>query len=226
MRPYTYMAKAIWTDEKIKVAVQEFINENGREPEHDDFLNETSLPHPRVVQRRFHGLKSLRNRLGLQTTNFTQGDVRREKAKAFNKSSREVEAQIFNALFEKYDTDFEPGNIVQVTRQFQYQQYIPGANYYSNTAVDMAVSFRNKRHVLMIDVFHPADVRSLQGCVNIKKNKTEKNPVTLVSGVTHQLIFVCTNPEITQDDIEKYVAKHEMYTVMSYDTFKRDILDV
>jgi hypothetical protein len=219
------MATATWTKEKIKEAVQAFITKNGREPAHDDYLNDPALPHPRVIQRRFSGLKGLRTDLGLQTTNFTKGEPRRIAAEKSQSASRLMEAKTFNALFEKYDTDLEPGNIVQVSRQFQYQQYIPGANYYANTSVDMAISFRNRRHVIMIDVFHPADVRSLQGCVNIKKEKTEKHPVRLVSGVTHELLFVCTNPDITQDDIEKHVKKHKMYTVMSYDKFKHDILD-
>lgn len=222
------MATAQWTEEKIKQAVTDFINKNGREPAHDDYLNDSSLPHPRVIQRRFHGLKGLRKRLGLNTENFTKGEPRRISAQNAQIASRQMEAKTFNALYEKYDNFLKERSdegIVQVSRQFQYQQYIPDANYYANTSVDMAVSFRNRRHVIMIDVFHPADVRSLQGCVNIKKDKTEKHPVKLVSGTTHELLFVCTNPEISQDDIEKYVKKHKMYTVMSYDKFKCDILD-
>ena len=216
--------KAKWTEESVKSAIQTFINKNGREPEHNDFLEHESLPHPRVLQRRFGGMKNVRTSLGI-TPSFREGKIRADKAITALKASRRMEAELFNELYKKYDTDFETGNIVQVTRQFQYQQYIPDGKYYANTSVDMAVSFRNKKHVMMIDVFHPSNKNSLQGCVNIKKAKVEKYPVCLTSGYTHKLLFVCTNKDITQEDIEKYVKKHDLYTVMSYDTFKHDILD-
>lgn len=222
------MANAIWTEEKVLQAVTDFISKNNREPSHDDYLNDPTLPHPRVIQRRFHGLKGLRTRLGLNTIDYTKGDIRGDIAKKSLNTSRQMEAKIFNALFEKYDNFLkERGDegIVQVSRQFQYQQYIKEANYYAQTSVDMAISFRDKRHVVMIDIFHPDKVTSLQGCVSVKKKKTEKHPVKLVTGVTHELLFVCTNPKITQEEIDKHVKKNKMYTVLSYETFKRDILD-
>lgn len=222
------MATATWTEEKIAQAVTDFINKNRREPTHDDFLENPSLPHPRILQRRFQGLKGLRTRLGLNTIDYTTGDARGEIAKKALTTSRKMEAKIFNALYEKYDNFLKERSsegIVQVSRQFQYQQYIKDTNYYAQTSVDMAISFRDKKHVVMIDIFHPDHIASLQACVNVKKNKTKKNPVCLIPPTTHTLLFVCTNPKITQDDIDKHIKKDTLYTVLSYDTFCRDILD-
>jgi hypothetical protein len=214
------------TFEEVKKNVIAFIEKNNREPTYVDFDTDPSLPTSRHCQRNFGGLKKLREDMGLSVTDYTKGDIRRKVAeKAFNKSKKD-EAVIFNALHEKHDTGVvleDDKEFIIVSRQYQYQQYIPPDEVwregYSNISADIAISDRRKAHIIMFDIFTPHNINSLQGCVNTKKRKLEKSPIRLNPGFTHELYFVCTNKEFTQEEINERTVPNETYTVLSYDSF-------
>jgi hypothetical protein len=219
----TMASMTTWTKPRIALAIKNFIETTGHEPRNDDFINHPELPHPRLIQRHHGGLKALRIELGLNTVSFT---TKKTQAIAINKNASEMEALIYNQLYRKYHTGFsvEPTKIIDVSRQFAYQQWRPEENYYSNTSVDIAISFRGKRHHVLIDLFHPTKIATMQGCVNIKRKKVESNPVFLENKATHELFFVCTNPSITQEEVDKHLIPHKQYKVLAFSTFQRDIL--
>ena len=219
-----------WTEQRIATAITSFVAEFNREPSNDDFVNNPSLPHPRLVQRNFGGLVALREKLGLNTKNFTEGAVRSNQIKKILSSSRKEEAKIFNKLYENLDTSRHlhdlplSKDLVYVSRQMVYQQYKPGAISYTNTSSDIAIDNRTKRHLIFLDLFNPKDTSSLIGCINIKKKKIETSPIYLSGNYTHTLYFVCTNKNITQEQIDAVIKPSALYSVVAYSNFMCDII--
>ena len=72
----------------------------------------------------------------------------------------------------------------------------------------------------MIDFFFPLNMRSYSSCVRSKRKKLHDHPISLF-GKTGEVIFVCVNENISQDDIDKDKTNKKGVTVLSFDTFKQ-----
>jgi hypothetical protein len=108
-----------------------------------------------------------------------------------------------------------------VIRQFAYQQWIPDDKYYENIRCDVAISYRDPSHIILIDFFYPSDMHSFGGCVRSKVNKLKKSPPSLgLYDCTYEVVFVCVNPDIGQEQITEATRGLRGFTVQSLATFK------
>ena len=205
-----------WTIEKIQVSVTQFIKANDKEPTAKDFKSSNNLPTARQIQRRFGGLKEIRHQLGLSIKDHTTGLTRSIKAKQCLHTSRLQEADLFNQLYKKYHNTSGTG--FYVTRQFAYQQFDEKLLTYHNITTDICIDDRVKKHHILIDLFNPQDIESAQGCVRVKKNKIKEHPVSLFNS-THEVLFLCMNPELDQEVLDTRITKSKLFKVISLDNF-------
>lgn len=170
-----------WTEQKIKEGFESFFKEHGRYPTAHEIDRYSRLPSSRQIQRRFGGLEEIRKTLGLQITNFTKGAVRSAKAKAVGDRGLVSEKQIQQILLNKFGETF-------VHEQKPFNNYERGRlDFYVYT----------KQESFGIDVFYPNDKDSFIGCINSKQRLYKK--------LTHRLILLQVNPQITQKDIDQYL---------------------
>jgi len=214
--------KKQYTLDQVKKSIIRLRNELGHEPSALEIDDCSYTPPSRTIQRRFGGLTALRKELNFEHVNHTTGPKRSNVARAFLKKAKVDEANLHNALIKKHH-DLNKG--VRVIRQFAWQQYIPKTDDYSNTLADSAISNDETNHVDIFDFFYAADNRSLGGVYRIKKQKYIKNPVHLLDGATHQVYFVCTNPELSQAQINQTNLSNENFCLLSLDEFKKRYLD-
>lgn len=158
------------------------------------------LPPSRTIQRRMGGLQELRRLTGQSVINHTQGATRSAKADVINKRAKRYEAELYNLIRKKYH-DIS-GTTTFVTREWSWQQALPDGREYSNTRCDVCIDNRETGHHIVIDFFYPESEHSLGGCVRAKQKKLRDNPVALLEGATHEVMFVCVNPDFHQDDIK------------------------
>jgi hypothetical protein len=215
------MANKTYTIESIKEAVQLFIKTNGREPHYKDFTTQNNLPSIRQIQRRFGGLPELRKDLGLTILDHTKGTIRSQMAKKIQENCSKYEAELINKLFKKHHDPIDFNKTV--TRHYAYQQYLPDKGHYVNIASDVGLTDRVAKHVILIDFFFPTDMHSFGGCVRSKRKKLRDHPVSLFN-CTHEVLFVCVNPDISQDTIDTTGINTDGITVLSLDTFKQRFL--
>jgi hypothetical protein len=204
----------------LKQRVEHFIKLEGREPTYRDFDSTGYLPSSRTIQRNWGGLKKVRADLGMKETDYTAGSVRTTTAKAIGERCAAYEKKIINKLFDlHHDSDKFTKTVV---RHFAYQQWVPDEKYYANIACDVGITNRETDHVTLIDFFYPKDWDSFGGCVRSKKAKLKKHPISLYD-CTHDVVFVCVNPEMDQDTIDNVycVSNSPEITVQSLETFTK-----
>lgn len=207
------------TQADLTAAIKKFKEENNREPTAQDFDADPSLPSARQVQRRFGGLAAVREAAGMEVKNFTTGTTRAKVAKQSLDQSKKYEKELYERLHKKYhDTS---GTTTYVTREWAWQQWLPEGQYYSNTRCDVCIDDRRTGHHIIVDFFYAKDMDSVYGSVRIKNKKYEHNPVSLLDGATHEVLFVCINPAITQDQLSPVGSAA---TLLSYEKFVEKFL--
>ena len=102
-----------WSFHEIKSGLEKFYAENGRLPTALEFDALDYLPSARQIQRRYHGLEKLRERLGYKDVHFGKGIYRTRIAIAGNKSGYESERIVEIFLKKKFKEPF-----VHVEKQF------------------------------------------------------------------------------------------------------------
>ena len=207
-----------YTLKSITEAYNNFIRTNEHEPTAIDFDNDPTLPGARYIQRNYGGLRNLRKELGSAIIDHTTGETRKKAAKAANERCKLYEAELSNAIYKKLHDQqtFNPA----VIRQFAYQQYIEKTDDYENISCDVAISYRDPSHVILIDFFYPSTIHSLSGCVRSKTSKLRRNPPKPnLYDCTHEVVFVCVNPDFNQDTIDSHTTNCD-FTVQSLATFK------
>jgi hypothetical protein len=205
--------------ESIQKAYSAFIQANGYEPTAKHFDMSPDLPGSRYIQRNYGGLKEFRQALGASIPDHTKGASRKATAKVVTERAREYEKALCNGLMEKHHNQktFNPA----VIRQFAYQQWIPDDKYYENIRCDVAISYRDPSHIILIDFFYPSDMHYFGGCVRSKVNKLKKSPPSLgLYDCTYEVVFVCVNPDIGQEQITEATRGLRGFTVQSLATFK------
>ena len=92
----------VWNEEKLKVAFDRFIAENGRLPTAPEVDKTEYLPSARQIQRRFGGLRQLRRLLNYEITDFGSGRSRSRIATGGNLRGKEAERELEQQLSELF----------------------------------------------------------------------------------------------------------------------------
>jgi len=172
-----------WNNASLKVAFDRYIAENGRLPTAPEVDNTDYLPSSRQIQRRFGGLRALREQLGYQDTDFGRGKHRSGLAKDNNIRGREAERELEKALIQYFGEPF-------VHTQKYYGEAKNRADFIVYTA----------KTIFGIDVFTTETKQDLQKNVALKIDKYSGYPKSL------PLYFVVVSSLMSSDDIERAVA--------------------
>jgi hypothetical protein len=145
-----------WTLENIKDGLEYYFDVHGRYPNSREFNSFEYLPSPKTAERKFGGLKKLRELLQLTgPTDFTKGEVRSESAT--RNTSR---AKIYEKDFFEYLTSHIPE-----VRVHEHKVIRP-----SGVNSDFFIYTSDKSGVV-IDLFYAQDLRTALNVINIKLPK-------------------------------------------------------
>lgn len=100
------MAKAVWTTDIIKQGIDKFFDQHGNFPTAWDFDKTPYLPSARQVQRAFGGLEALRISLGYSETNYTKGQLRRQRSIDGNTNGLAAEDRLEILLINRFGEPF------------------------------------------------------------------------------------------------------------------------
>ena len=187
------MAKK-YTDQSIIDNFIKLKKELGHEPTAFEVNDCPHLPPSRTIQRRLGGLRGLRRLTGFSIIDHTTGATRAAKSNMVNKRAKKYEKELYNLIHDKFHD--KTGATTYVTREWAYQQWLPKEKEYSNTRSDVCIDNRETGHHILIDFFYPETEHTLGGCVRAKRKKLRDNPVALLEGATHEVMFVCVNPAL------------------------------
>ena len=180
------MKKNKWNLENIKIGLKKFYSEHKRYPTSTETDSVGYLPSSRQIQRRFGGLPALRKSLKLSgPEDFTKGEYSSLRAKTINTRSYKTEKVIYDYLVGKFGIEF-------VHREHFFTDD-------RRTRTDFFIHAKDGN--FSIDVFFPKDKHSLIGCINSKMRTYDNN-----SMIQYPVIFLMMNPNITIEDIDKYVG--------------------
>lgn len=193
----------IWTEEKIVAGFTEFFKKHGRYPTVIDIDQYPFLPSSKQLQRRFGGVRQLREKLGLEITDFTKGNTRSAVSAHIGKRGLNFERTIRETLIKQFGEIF-------VHEQKPFNNYSGRLDFF----------VFGKGNSFGIDVFYAADRHNLVGCINIKE-RVYKN-------IDFSLILLQVNEEISQQQIDDFVSKKKNkldphIRILSYATFKKFI---
>jgi hypothetical protein len=172
-----------WDREKLKVAFDRFISENGRLPTSPEVDSTDYLPTSRLIQRNFGGLRALREQLGYQDIDFGKGKHRSEFAKSFNIRGIEAERKLEETLIEYFG---EP--------------YVHTQKYYGEGKNRADFLVYTAEGIFGIDVFTTETKQDLQKNVALKIDKYCDFPKNLT------LYFVAVSTQLTSDAIKNAAA--------------------
>ena len=135
------------------------------------------LPSSRQLQRKFNGVPAIRQRLELPILDFTRGDARSKKASLIGKRGLDSEKKVRDLLIRHFGEIF-------VHEQKPFNDY--------SGRLDFFIYGKDKN--FGVDVFFASDRHNLIGCVNNKQR--------LYQNINFHLIFLQTNPLLTQVEID------------------------
>lgn len=184
------MAKITWTEEKIKNGFEKFFEKYGRYPNVLEIDNFLELPSSKQLQRRFGGVRQLREKLGLSDIDFTTGEHRSRIAKFIGGRGLDKEREIQKILVERFGEMF-------VHEQKPFNNYVGRLDFVIYTKPTRPLAIKNFKFA--IDVFYPSDLYSLAGCINTKQR--------LYKNLDFGLILLQMNKEISQKQIDDFIAK-------------------
>ncbi len=202
------MSKNTWTLEKLKKGVESFYKEYGHYPTALEIDAYPLLPSSRQIQRIFGGLVTMRQSLGLGGQNdFTKGQYSSERAHTIGKRAHKIEKELYDYLVGVF------GNM-RVHREFFFSDD-------KRNRVDFYIYDKNDKN-FSIDIFYPANLRTLAGCLN-SKMRTHRGVV-----LEYPVIFLVANPDLKEEDINKIVNNkknklHPNQKVMTMIQFKQYI---
>lgn len=192
--------KITWTDELIRSAFERFKKENGRYPTVNDIDRTDYFPSSKQLQRRFGGVRQLREKLGFDVTDYGVGEFRSVLATEFNKLSRQSEVELERLLFKKFGEMF-----VHREKPLMQEWQI---------RLDFFVYTKTKN--FGVDVFVPSTLKQVIDNVNHKQRKYTNPPF-----LTY---FVDANKEHKQEELDKKVLSklnqlHPNIRVITLDDF-------
>lgn len=167
-----------WTTERIKVAFDRFRAENGRLPTAPEVDRVDYLPSARQIQRKFGGLKALREQLGYDETDFGKGKNRTRLASTNNLRAKEAERELEKELSDLFG---EP--------------YVHAEKYYGEGRNRADFIVYTMDGIFGIDVFTTETRHDLQKNVAIKVDKYLDFPQSV------SLYFVVVSTTLNEDDV-------------------------
>lgn len=195
--------------------------ELGHEPTSTDLDKCSYMPSSKMLQRYFkEGVVGFRRFIGAVDVDLTKGAGRSQQMRKVFDASKEYEAKLFMEMYKKLNR----GNEVIVMREYCYQQWFDEnrLRFFHGNFSDVAVVTGD--HVQLFDFTYPASIENLAICVRIKLGKLRKQPIAFRPGVTHEVYFVCINPKITQEMIDKSPVCNKEVIVYSIETFRAKFL--
>jgi hypothetical protein len=168
----------VWSTARLKVAFDRYIAENGRLPTAPEVDKTDYLPSARQIQRRFGGLKTLRETLGYEDIDFGSGKSRSAIATRSNLKANEAERELLMEL----------SNIFGEPYVHSEKYYGPGRN-----RADFIVYTADG--IFGIDVFTTETRHDLQKNVALKVDKYMDFPKDVL------LFFVVVSTELTEEDV-------------------------
>ena len=198
--------KERWTLEQVKIGLENFKKEFGHYPTSLEIDSYKYLPSSRSIQRSFGGLLNTRREIGLtgDLLDFRSGEHSSNRAYKIGKRSIQTENEIYQYLKNMFGIEF-------VHREFMF-------NDDGRTRTDFFVYCKNDN--FSVDVFYPANIRNLIGCLN-SKMRTYRNKEML----QYPVIFLQMNEGILKEQINLVLARKknklsENQQVMTVEEFK------
>ena len=153
----------VWTPEKLKVAFDRYIAENGRLPTAPEVDKTDYLPSARQIQRRFGGLKALRTELGYETTDFGSGHNRSSIGTTSNLRAKEAERELEQQLSDLFG-----------------EAYVHSEKYYGRGRNRADFIIYTADGIFGIDVFTTETTHDLQKNVALKIDKYIDFPKSVI----------------------------------------------
>lgn len=173
-----------WIKDQVLAGLLRFYEDFGRFPMIRECDNYKYLPSGRSIQRNFGGLIELRKELGIKEE-YHCGENRKRLCTIINKRGSEREDKLYRQLIDIFGD-------VCVHRE----KSAPGCK----ERLDFVIYYRGGR--IGVDVFFARDRYNLKTIIQMKNNKYKT--------FEENLYFVCSNPDITDVDIERVVANKKI----------------
>lgn len=167
-----------YTKEDIIKNINLFIEKNNREPSSFDFNSKNNLPDKRTIERRFGGLRKLRQELNLYPDHRT-GKKRTNTAIEINQRAVEWNSRIYKRLLNFFDERF----IHRESSIFDDRRNRTDFKIYGNKT-------------FLVDIFYPTTRHSLFGCVALKQKKYPANLRDYLNSDFDKVIFLNLNNNI------------------------------
>ena len=183
------MAKGYtWPLERIQEGLTRFYKEHGRYPTASEFDSYEHLPRAKTAERRFGGLIELRKQLKLgEESDLRTGSHSSHRAHLINTRAHEQERIVYEYLTKRFGKEF-------VHREYFFtDDHRTRADFF---VYDKAAGF-------CVDVFYPASLRNLIGCLNIKLTKYGATTALL----PYPIVFLQMNREIDQPTLDAFVRR-------------------
>ena len=177
--------------EDLKIGFERFNKENGHYPSAWEVDHCKYLPSSRQIQRRFNGLRELRKRLGIEVLDKRTGNSRILTMQKIIPNHRKTMNQIHDVLEKRFGKEF-------VHREWSFGDD-------RRNRADFYVYTQNGNFV--VDIFHPQNLHSLVGCLNIKQKKYSW--FYKVTDFKDEIIFIPTNIGISQEEINNHLKRKE-----------------
>lgn len=193
-----------WTMEKMRFGFEDFYKTNNRWPTADEIDKYKILPSSRQIQRKWGGLKKLREKLGIPILDYTSGSARSDISRLVGARGKASEAELQKFLVSYFGEVF-----VHIEKPFDTRRHY----------VDFFVYAKN--YSFGVDAFFPATLSNLGNIIVIKQNNYEQIPF--------DVYFVSMNPEISQDDIGRLMLNkkkklNSKISVVSFNQLKKVVM--
>jgi hypothetical protein len=167
-----------YTKEDIVKNINLFIEKYGYEPSSHDFTNENNLPNKKTIERRFGGLRKLREELGLYVDHRI-GKKRSNTANEINKRAIKWNSIIYKKLL----TIFDEKLIHRESSIFDDRRNRTDFKVYANKT-------------FLVDIFYPKNRQSLLGCVLLKQKKYPTDLRKYLDKNFDKVIFLNLNDKV------------------------------
>jgi hypothetical protein len=196
--------------ERLGQSFEMFKQDHGRYPNSYEIVtgNKYVFPSAKTLDRRFGGVKKVRELLGLEITNYTAGEHRSKMLKeTLLPRAQESEGEFYKKLLK----------IVPKTSIHQQESYSFNIKVLSDFILDLPKSR------IGVDVFYANSYRSMSGCVSAKERKLKRVSDTNV-------FLLSVSDRVSDDDIKKYIQRRkaplaENITIMTGEAFLKYLQD-
>ena len=163
----------LWPLEKIKEGLENFKNKYGRYPTAPEINLDIHLPNTRYIERHFGGVVKLRQILGFDVVDFSQGQPREFARQTLKRANKSI-----NELYQLLVINFGK---MRVHREFMI-------DYTNNMRRCDFYIFLKEKEPLIVECFYPTTFQTFTGCLNLKQKKYQK--------IDEKIIYVNMNNDL------------------------------